>query len=77
MTMIRTLRKQGNSLGITIDKPILEILGLKEGDQLELTTDGKSLTIRPVETDHRKRVREAALRVTQRHHKTLKRLAES
>jgi len=46
--MIKTLRPVGNSLGLIIDRPILELLGIDQRTQLRIRTDGKVLTIEPV-----------------------------
>jgi antitoxin component of MazEF toxin-antitoxin module len=46
--MIKTLRPVGNSLGLIIDRPILELLGIDRQTQLRVTTDGKVLFIEPV-----------------------------
>ena len=46
--MIKTLRPVGNSLGLIIDRPILELLGIDRQTQLHLKTDGKILYIEPV-----------------------------
>jgi len=49
--MIKTLRPVGNSLGLIIDRPILELLGIDRQTQLRVTTDGKVLYIEPVARD--------------------------
>ncbi len=46
--MIKTLTAVGNSLGLIIDKPILELLGIDKDTRLEVRTDGEGLIIRPV-----------------------------
>jgi antitoxin component of MazEF toxin-antitoxin module len=46
--MIKTLRPVGNSLGLIIDRPILELLGIDRQTQLRVTTDGKVLYIEPI-----------------------------
>jgi antitoxin component of MazEF toxin-antitoxin module len=74
--MIKTLSPIGNSLGLIIDRPILDLLGIGRETQLEITTDGKGLYIRPVETDHRTRVLETAERVMDVHEETLRKLAQ-
>lgn len=47
--MIKTLRKIGNSNALILDKPILELLGLQEGAQVQLTIQDGSLIISPVQ----------------------------
>jgi antitoxin MazE len=49
--MIKTLRPVGNSLGLIIDRPILELLGIDRQTQLRVTTDGKILYIEPIARD--------------------------
>jgi pSer/pThr/pTyr-binding forkhead associated (FHA) protein len=49
--MIKTLTAIGNSLGIIIDKPILELLNIDKDTPLEVRTDGAGLIIRPVHDD--------------------------
>ena len=51
--MIKTLRPVGNSLGLIIDRPILELLGIDQRTQLRIRTDGKVLTIEPVAREGR------------------------
>ena len=36
--MIKRLRKVGNSRALILDKPILELLGLEEGGEVQLRT---------------------------------------
>ena len=45
--MIKTLTKHGNSYALVIDKPILELLKISPESPLEISTDGKVLTISP------------------------------
>ena len=59
MAMVKKLIPIGNSLGVLIDKPILELLDITADTQLEVTTDGFSLMIRPLRTGHARRVQEA------------------
>jgi antitoxin component of MazEF toxin-antitoxin module len=51
--MIKTLRPVGNSLGLIIDRPILELLGIDQRTRLRIRTDGKVLTIEPVAREDR------------------------
>ena len=46
--MVKTIRKVGNSNALLLDKPILELLGLKEGGQVKLTVTNGSLVVTPV-----------------------------
>ena len=47
--MLKKLVKYGNSSAIVLDRAILELLGIKEGCAVKLSTDGKSLIITPVD----------------------------
>lgn len=46
--MVKTLTKIGSSLGLVIEKPILELLGIDKDTVLQLRTDGDALIIRPL-----------------------------
>lgn len=74
--MIKKLRPIGNSLGIIIDRPILELLHIDERTPLEVSTDGKVLTIRPAPGSHKDRVRASAKRMMGAHAATLTKLAK-
>ncbi len=45
--MIKQLRKVGNSNALILDKPILELLGLEEGGQVQLTIQDGTLIVTP------------------------------
>ncbi len=45
--MKKRLSRYGNSLALIIDKPILELLQIKEDTMLHIKTDGKRLIITP------------------------------
>ncbi|MGQ0633435.1 MAG: AbrB/MazE/SpoVT family DNA-binding domain-containing protein [Planctomycetaceae bacterium] len=47
--MIKQLRKVGNSQALILDKPILELLGIKERSSVQLTVTNGSLVVTPVE----------------------------
>lgn len=78
--MRKNLSAIGNSLGIVIEKPILELLNITRDTELEVTTDGSRLIIEPVRTGEdegrRGRVSAATKRVMKNHDRTLRRLAE-
>jgi len=76
--MIKMLRQIGNSYGIIIDRPIMDLLGIDEQTQLEVTTQGDGLLLRPVRetNDHKSRVRQSAKRMASIHRKALKELAD-
>lgn len=76
--MIKNLTKHGNSYALIIDRPILELLQIDADTPLSIETDGKSLTIRPLDkTDQRQtRLQKSLEKVNDRYGKVLKRLAE-
>jgi antitoxin component of MazEF toxin-antitoxin module len=65
----------GNSLGIILEKPILELLNIQRETDLEMTTDGDALILRPIREERRRRVKAAARRVMDAHSETLRKLA--
>lgn len=74
--MQKHLTKIGSSLGIIIPKAILDLLKITMDTQLEVTTDGDCLTLRPVRYVDDDTARAAYKRVATRHKKSLKKLAE-
>ncbi len=76
--MHKKLVKHGNSLALVLDRPILDLVRIDAEQPLDISTDdGRRLIIQPV-TDPAevKRFRASLKRVSDRHAKTLKRLAE-
>ena len=74
--MLKKLSAVGNSLGIIIERPILELLDITKDTPLEVTTDGEALIIRPVKLSKKERVRESTKRLMGVHEKTLRKLAK-
>jgi antitoxin MazE len=75
--MVKTLTKHGNSYALVIDKPILELLNIRPDSPLEISTDGKVLTIAPVTGPTRAtRVAKSLEKTNRRYGKALKKLAE-
>ena len=72
--MMKKLSAIGNSLGIVIEKPILELLDIDRETELEMTTDGQRLIIQPVR-QRRKRVLASAKKIMDAHGKTFRKLA--
>jgi antitoxin component of MazEF toxin-antitoxin module len=73
--MKKKLSAIGNSLGIVIEKPILELLDIDRETELEMTTDGQRLIIEPVR-QRRKRVLASAKKVMDSHDETFRKLAK-
>jgi antitoxin MazE len=75
--MKKNLTVIGNSLGIIIEKPILDLLGINKETQLEMVTDGKRLILEPVGEEKRAdKIKAATRRVMKNHDKTLRELAK-
>jgi antitoxin MazE len=66
----------GNSLGIIIEKPILELLDIDRDTELDMRTDGNRLIIEPVRRTRRQRIAAAARRVMDAHEGTFQKLAK-
>ena len=74
--MTKRLSVVGNSLGLIIEKPILELLKIDRSTEFEMTTDGELLIFRPIRDQHRERVSKIHQKVMKRHGSTFKKLAE-
>ena len=62
--MRKKLSAIGNSLGIVIEKPILELLDIDRETELDMRTDGERLIIEPVRSGKGAKVRAAAQRAS-------------
>lgn len=69
------IRKIGNSEGVIIPKEVLDRLGLKAGDELELSTHSGGLQLQPVEADFSRQLGHAQ-RFMDKYKVALKKLAE-
>ena len=74
--MQKRLTKIGSSLGIIIDKPILDLLRITANTPLEVTTDGDLLILRPLRFVDDDGAAASYKQVARRHRKSLKKLAE-
>jgi len=76
--MTKRIRAIGNSAGIIIDKPILELLKITQETELDLSTDGERLIITPIRTPAGKQARfkKAQSRVLRNHDETFRKLAK-
>lgn len=74
--MIKKLSAVGNSLGLIIERPILELLDIDKDTLLEIRTDGEALIIRPAKPSKKERVRESTKRMMAAHDETLRKLAK-
>lgn len=74
--MIKKLTAVGNSLGLIIERPILELLDIDRETPLEVRTDGEALIIRPQRKNRSARLKAAAERMMGAHDETLRKLAK-
>jgi antitoxin MazE len=83
--MDKKLSKYGNSLALIIDKPILELLRIKEDTILQIETDGDQLIIRPKRNNEKvsvKKMRDPKLQqivedILDEYSETFKKLADN
>ena len=74
--MIKKLSAIGNSLGIIIERPILDLLDITKDTLLEIRTDGEALIIRPAKLAKKERLLESTKRLMAVHDETLRKLAK-
>lgn len=74
--MVKTLTKHGNSYALVIEKPIMDLLHIQPDTQLEISTDGKSLVIRPVDTARQEKFQKVMDKTFETYHEAFKKLAE-
>jgi antitoxin component of MazEF toxin-antitoxin module len=76
--MGKRLQAVGNSSGIIIDKPILEMLRITAETELEISTDGESLIITPVHdaSVRKRKIAKAQERTLKSHARTFRKLAK-
>jgi antitoxin component of MazEF toxin-antitoxin module len=77
--MIKRLQAVGNSSGVIIDRPILDLLKITSDTQLEVTTDGERLIITPLTAKGAGRtakLAKAQVKTLARHAETFRRLAK-
>ena len=71
--MVKSLKQIGNSYGVIIEKPILELLNITPDTPLEISTDGKSLNIRPL---HKRTLEQAKAHIKKNLGKAMEKLAK-
>jgi antitoxin component of MazEF toxin-antitoxin module len=78
--MSRRLQVLGNSKGLIIDQPLLDLLGITQETELDIKSDGKSLIVTPIERERRRTGRVAKVqpqaRIPQRNAGTFKGIAK-
>lgn len=74
--MVKKLTQIGSSLGLIIDKPVLDLLEIDRETPLVIRTDGRRLIIEPQRTaDADRQVRRAIATVAETYADTFKKLA--
>ena len=74
--MFKKLSAVGNTLGLIIERPILELLSIDKDTELEVRTDGEALIIRPAKLAKKERIRASTAKMMAVHEKTLGKLAK-
>lgn len=75
--MIKKLTRTGNSIAVVLDKPLLEELGLEEGAEVEVSTNGQMIVITPKRSAARDRnFRNAVDKINRRYAGLFKRLSD-
>jgi antitoxin MazE len=74
--MTKKLSAVGNSLGLIIARPILELLDIDKDTELEVRTDGEALIIRPAKLTKKARIRVSAKKMMGIHGETLRKLTK-
>jgi antitoxin component of MazEF toxin-antitoxin module len=74
--MVKTLTKHGNSFALVIEKPIMDLLHIQPETPLEISSDGRSLLIRPVDSDRQKKFNAVLEKTCTQYHEAFKKLAE-
>ena len=76
--MVKRLQTVGNSSGVIIDKPILELLRITPETELDISTDGERLIITPLRSDaaRKRKLARAQERTVAAHERTFRKLAK-
>ncbi len=73
--MKKKLSAVGNSYGLVIEKPILELLKIDRDTELEMTTDGERLIIEPIRSG-KKSLKASVEKIMKKHDSTFRKLAK-
>lgn len=75
--MIKTIAKVGNSQGLILDAALMELTGLKAGDQVDVTVaPGGAIIVTPIrKTAPKEKVTATIRRTLKDYRKTLRKLA--
>ncbi len=74
--MIKKLVKVGNSHALIFDRTTMEMMGLREGDEVQVTADGSGIRVVPAHIGlGEDRVKEHSGAIREKYGEALKRLA--
>ena len=75
--MIKKLTRTSNGIALVLDRPLLEELGLDEGAEVEVSTNGQIIVITPKRSSASERkFRNAAGKINRKYAGLFKRLSE-
>jgi antitoxin MazE len=76
--MVKRLQAVGNSSGIIIDKPVLELLRITADTELDVSTDGERLIITPIRSEgaRTRKLARAQARTLASHERIFRKLAK-
>jgi|WetSurMetagenome_2_1015567.scaffolds.fasta_scaffold278889_2 antitoxin MazE len=74
--MQKQLTKIGSSLGIIIDKAVLDLLRITAQTEIDISTDGDALILRPVRYVDDETARTLYKQIAARHRESFKKLAQ-
>jgi antitoxin component of MazEF toxin-antitoxin module len=74
--MHKRLTAVGNSLGLIIERPILDLLGINRDTDLDMQTDGNGLIIRPIRDARSRKLKAASKEVMKAHDETFSKLSK-
>ncbi len=75
MPFFKKLTPIGNSMGLILDRPVLDMVGIDGDTVVELTTERGAIIVRPAHGAHLERVRASTRKVIKVHRAVLKKLA--
>ena len=73
--MIRKLRKVGNSNALILDKTLMELIGVREGEEVEVHVSGGTLIV-TARSERADQINAHLNEIIRERHELLKRLAE-
>ncbi len=76
MGMTKKLSTVGNSLGLIIERPILDLLNIDANTELDISTDGHRLIIEPITEQRRTKIKNIHEKVMKKNDKTFQKLAK-